>query len=120
MRLRISGPLLMMVERWHARRGSRTLLELYRVVRREQQELTGKALYEAVVIRRTGLDTGAARAILRRAEESFIDWPTERDLRFRDVVLFMVVDNYLRSHPARHGVEAQMGYVVARVIPKDL
>jgi len=85
---------------WHA---SYELLDLYKRIHREEPQLTGRTLYERVVIRRSGLDTKAATGVLMRAEQSFCDWPSGRDLRFRDVVQYVVVDEFLRSHVATLG-----------------
>lgn len=114
------APLLILSENWYARRTSRRLVALYRHVRAEQPSMTGRALYEEVVVRWTGLERTAARTILARAAQSFVDWNTDRDLRFRDVVLYLIVDDYVRSHPGRHGVVARMGSAVAQVVANTL
>ena len=118
-RLRLPGA-AMVAEKWFAWRASRELLESYNRARAEEPPVSGKALYERVVIRRSGLDAKAAGGILLRAEESFCDWPGGRELRFRDVVLYVIIDEYLRSHGANLGTQTNIGKIVARVIPKDL
>jgi hypothetical protein len=40
----------------------------------------------------------AAATVPRRAEDSFCNWPADRDLRFRNVVLYVAINAYLRSH----------------------
>ena len=79
----------------------------------------GKALYERIVIRRSGLDVKAAAGVLRRAEQSFCQWPSERELKFRDLVRYIVIEEYLRYHVAI-GTRTNLEYVVARVIPENL
>jgi len=111
---------LMVVEKWHAWRASRQILDWYKRVSRDQPQLAGRTLYAQVVIRRSGVDAKAAAAILLRAEESFCDWPSGRELRFRDVVLYLVIDEYLRSHALTLGTQTNMGKIVSRVIPRDL
>jgi hypothetical protein len=88
-------------------------------MRREEPQLIGKALYQRIVIQRSGLDIHAAAGVLRRAEQSFCEWPSDRDLKFRDVVRYIVIEEYLRSH-ATIGTHTNLGKVVARVIPDDL
>jgi hypothetical protein len=102
---------------WHA---SRELLDSYKRIQLEEPQLTGRTLYERVVIRRSGLDVQAAVGVLRRAEESFCDWPSGRDLKFHDVVQYVVIDEYLRSHVGTVGTRTNMVKVVARIIPHDL
>jgi hypothetical protein len=109
--------LLQPFEMWYAWRASRRLLALYHRVRAEQPATTGVTLYELIVSRFTGKDPQAARTVLRRAEQSFIDWRDDRDLLYRDVVLYVVADAYMRLHPGRHGAHASMANIVTRVIP---
>jgi len=117
--LRLPGAELV-AEKWFAWHASRELLDLYKRIQREEPQLTGRKLYERVVIRRSGLDVQATAGMLRRAEESFCDWPSGRDLKFHDLVQYVVIDEYLRSHVATVGTRTNMLRVVARVIPQDL
>jgi len=117
--LRLPGSELVAEKRF-AGRASRELLELYNRIRLEEPQLSGRALYERVVIRRSGLDVQAAAGVLRRAEESFCDWPSGSDLKFHDLVQYVVIDEYLRSHVATVGTRTNMVKVVARIIPHDL
>jgi predicted chitinase len=45
------------------------MLEWHQRVRGEKPELTGRALYQQVIVRRLGLDVEAARGVLQRARE---------------------------------------------------
>jgi len=107
-------------ERRYARKASTQLLELYGRAHREHPALTGRALYEAVIARRLGPDATKAATIVRRAEESFTDWPVERELRFRHVVHYQIFDEYQRQAPTRQGTRTNMGDVVARIIPEEI
>jgi hypothetical protein len=60
-------------EKWFARQVSRQLLHLYERVRRDEPQLTGRALYEQIVIRRSDIDGTVAARVLRRAEKSFCE-----------------------------------------------
>jgi len=51
---------------------------------------------------------------------SFCDWLLKRKLRFRDVVQYVVINEYLRSHLTNIGTYTDMSSIVARVIPHDL
>ena len=104
----------------YAKRSGQTALDLYRRLRAEQPELSGKELYEAFVCRRNGIGPSDARTILLRAETSFAAWPNERDLIFRDVVEYLVISEYLVSNPDRAGTTIYMTHVLAQMIPKEL
>ena len=108
-------------ERRYAKEASEQLLDLFRREQREHPELKGRALYEAVTARRLGLNPPvSATELVRRAEESFADWPVERDLRFRDVVHYLIFDEYMHAGKARAGTKTNMGAVVARIIPEEI
>ena len=108
-------------ERRYAKEASEQLLDLLRREQREHPELKGRALYEAVTARRIGLNPPiSATEIVRRAEESFADWPVERELRFRDVVHYLIFDEYMHAGKARAGTKTNMGAVVARIIPEEI
>jgi hypothetical protein len=107
-------------ERRYARQASTELLELFRLVHGEQPELSGRALYQAVIARRLGANEKRAGEIVRRAEESFTDWPAEKELRFRHVVHYQVFDEFTHSGPGRENTRSNMGRVVARIIPDQL
>jgi len=100
---------------------SRQLLELYLREQRERPELKGRPLYEAIIARRLGSDPPlSAVQIVRRAEESFVDWPRDRQLKFRDVVHYQIFAEYMRQGEVRNGTRSNIGVVVARIIPDEL
>lgn len=108
-------------ERHYARRVSEQMLDLFQRERREHPDLSGRALYEAVAARRLGdKPRMSAAELVRRAEESFADWPAERAVRFRDVVHYLIFDEYLHAGKAREATKTNMGGVVARIIPEEL
>jgi hypothetical protein len=109
----------LLTESWFAWQVSRELLDSYKRMRGEEPQLTGKTLYERIIICRSGLDVNAAAGVLRRAEQSFCEWPSDRDLKFRDLVLYIVIEEYLRSHAAV-GTHTNLANVVTRVIPDNL
>lgn len=108
-------------ERRYAREASEQLLNLYRREQREHPELKERALYEAVIARRLGPEPAIRAAeIVRRAEESFADWPVAREVRFRDVVHYQIFDEYMRQGEVGVGTRTNIGDAVARVIPEEL
>src|SRR5882724_12970409 len=92
------GVFIAHAERRYARQASRELLELYGREHREHPELSGRSLYVAVVARRLGPDATNAADVVLRAEESFTDWPVERELRFRHVVHYQIFVEYTRRN----------------------
>jgi hypothetical protein len=116
--LRLPGAQLL-AEYWFAWRTSNELLDSYNRMRREEPQLIGRALYERIVMRRSDLDVKVAAGVLQRAEQSFCQWPYARDLRFRDLVRYIVIGEYLRSHVAI-GTRTNLEKVVVRVIPEEL
>jgi len=107
-------------ERRYAKQAAEELLELFRAVQREQPGLSGRALYEAVIKQRLGPGDERAAQIVRRAEESFADWPVERALRFRDVVHYLIFDEYIHVGAARAGTKINMGGVISHIIPEEI
>jgi hypothetical protein len=93
--------------------GCRAADGLYRQQRREHPDLSQRALYE-------GPQANGAAELVRRAEESFTDWPVERELRFRHVVHYLIFEEYMRVAKAREGTKINMGIVVARVVPEEI
>ena len=108
-------------ERRYAKRASQEMLELYWREQRQCPELTGRPLYEAIIACRLGPNPPlSAVQIVRRAEESFVDWPRDRQLKFRDVVHYQIFDEYMRQGAVRIGTRSNIGVVVARIIPDEL
>ena len=108
------------IERRYVKGASQQLLKLFRHEQRERPELKGRALYEAVIARRLGSNPSLSAAeIVRRAEESFADWPTDRKLRFRDVVHYQIFDEYMRQSQVL-GTRTKFGQAVAQIIPAEL
>lgn len=103
-----------------ARRTSRDLLRVYREFEATQPELTAVARYREVVARQTGLDARDVRTVLERAESSFARWPEERPLRFRDVVLYLVVHGCLNADPGAIGIRSSLATIVADEIPEEI
>ena len=106
-------------EIWYAWRTSREMLLCYLRVRENDPDLDGLVLYERVLASR-GLSLNAITQVLAHAQESFCTWPISRDLRFRDVVHYVVVTDYLRAHPQKVGIQTNLTTTIGRIISKDL
>ena len=119
--VRSLGVFVAYAERRYAKEASEQLLELFRREQREHPELKGRALYEAVIARRLGANPPISAAnIVRRAEESFADWPAEREVKFRDVVHYQIFDEYMRQGEVRVGARTNIAQAVALIIPGEL
>ena len=112
----VPSPLLIALEQWHAWRTSRRLLKIYWIIRMEQPELRGIALYERDVARREHLRSKTPYAIVPSAAEIFTLWPVKRDIRFRDVVHYLAVDDDLQSHRTFAGIRSDMRTMVELII----
>ncbi len=73
-----------------------------------------------MVAQRLGPDHQRIEEIVRRAQESFTDWPVDRELRFRHVVHYLIFDEYMRGGKARKGTKTNMGGAIASVIPEEI
>jgi len=69
---------------------------------------------------RNAIDASAARAILQRAEVSFATWLTDRELKFGDVMKYLVISEYLMSHSKRGGTSINTARVIEQVMPREL
>jgi len=107
-------------EKRYVRRESRKALATYRDVRTQRSTVQGMELYEEVVARLTGASADAAHALVRAAEQSFAEWPVERDLTFRDVVHYLCFQRFCASHDNRDWMRTSLREVVEAEIPKGL
>ena len=119
-RSRIFSFLVPMQQRKFARQVSRELLTLGRCLQERTGGLRGYDLYRAVVRERLQIDDMRANALLELADQSFASWPTPRAINFADVVHMVVVTEFRARFGARPWIEANLGAVVARQIPREL
>jgi transposase-like protein len=91
---------------------TRELLRLHWVVTACHPGLLRREIYRKIVMAHTG-------SLLRRAEQSFATWPTERELTFADVVHYLAVSEYLTDDD-RIATRINMGRLIAGRIPADL
>jgi hypothetical protein len=108
------------VETRFARRRSRALLGAWQqIIQSGASQLSDRDVYARVVVE-VGFSPDEAQGVLLRAEQSFCQWPADHELRFRDVVQYLVVTEYLRTHKASLGTHTNMTSVVARMVPETL
>jgi hypothetical protein len=111
-------------ERKQIRRICAESLTLYRQVEIEMPHASNTDRYARVIERRSGADAAAALKFMRRAEESFAQWPIERPLNFRDIVQYMVVTDGFKTDIAVAGVRSRAVDfavdIVPQMIPADL
>ena len=114
------APLAAWRERHLAAVRCRELLKLHHTVIGARPDLAHVDLYRQIVVDRTGCDRAAADAILRHTQESFAAWPVSRELKFRDVVHYLIVSEILHSHNESRWVHADIRRVVYSSIPHEL
>jgi len=107
-------------ERAYAKRQCVLLLEIYEHFQKEHPRLDGDELYARVVAYGLDCNPTAARSIVLGADRSFAQWPTERDVTFRDVVSYLLMNQLSLAHSKSLGVQANVTAIVAAVIPLRL
>ena len=106
-------------DRRFARAESRRALSLYGQVHQERPDLQGHALYEEIVRRWPSASAECAVQVVRRAQDSFAAWPAARDVRFRDVVTYVVIDQLIVDGH-RTSTSLDIEGVVSKVIPRGM
>lgn len=96
------------------------MLRWHHFVRGEEPQLTHTALYLEVVVRRLGLDIEVGRELMERARQSFCELPRRHELRFRDVVNYLVMEEYLQARATRVGMYTDTRRIVSGIIPSHL
>lgn len=119
-RLRLPCVTSVVAETWCAWRTSRQMLKWYQRVSDEQPQLKGTTLYQEIIVRRSAFSVETARGVLQRARQSFCEWPGRRELQFRDVVNYLVMQEYMQSHLTQVGTYSDTKRVVSSVIPSHL
>ena len=107
-------------ERVYAESQCRLLLEIYDHFRSEHPELGSDEIYARVVEHGLDCDPTAARSVVLEADRSFAQWPTEREVTFRDIATFLLLNQLLPAHSKTLGVQANVSAIVAATIPLRL
>lgn len=116
----IAAWLLPLHERRDAARASGEMLALYRSGKADHPGWSEQELIKLTVMSRARCDSAEADAILKRAEESFAEWPVRRELTLCDVVHYLSVTEFLSTHEDATGIQSNIARVVATCIPRDL
>ncbi len=105
-----------------ARLLSQQALDALHDVRATAPDLAGDALYERVLSARFGLDGTGAHELVEGARESYAEWPVERELRFSDVVHYLVAVRCLDEQEPEetHWIDGRIGEVVRSIIPEHV
>lgn len=85
-------------EKRFARDASVSMLSLFNRLREDNPALDRISLYKNFVRAYLKVDAKVATDILEKAEESFASWPTERPLKFADIVHYIIVIEYMRKN----------------------
>jgi len=103
-----------------AREEAARMLGICRAAQGDTPGLHGEALYERVMMNRLACDEPTARELVRLADQSFAQWPEERDVNFRDVVNYLVAKQIMSAHSRADGIRADVIKVVNAAVPNDL
>jgi hypothetical protein len=113
-----------MRERRQIRRFCDDSLRLYRQIEAQMPQASRTERYARFIESSSGVTAATVLTVMRRAEESFADWPNERPLNFRDVVQYLAVTDCLKIDIAVAGVRSRMVDfvidIVGQIIPRDL
>jgi hypothetical protein len=113
-----------MRERRQIRRFCDESLKLYRQVEAQLPQSSQTERYARFIELRSGATQETVLTVMRRAEESFADWPAERPLNFQDVVQYLAVTDCLKIDIAVAGVRSRsVDFVIdiaSHVIPRGL
>jgi hypothetical protein len=113
-----------MRERRRIRRFCEESLKLYRQVEAQMPRTSQSERYARFIELSSGATPATVLTVMRRAQESFADWPNERPLNFRDVVQYLAVTDCLKIDIATAGVRSRIVDfvidIVGHAIPRDL
>jgi YHS domain-containing protein len=107
-------------ERRFAAARCREMMKLHGAVSAAHPGLSGAGLYRRVLTSRRGADPATIDDVLRNAEQSFAIWPVARALKFRDVVHYLAVSEFVSSYDGTPWVHVNMKRVVESLVPHDL
>jgi hypothetical protein len=107
-------------EKEYALRQAALMLDICRHLQTENPGISGEALYEMVVQYGLDCDAQKARDIIRGADQSFAQWPDERDVNFRDICNYVIFHQLMAQHTKALGTRADMEAIIAFAIPEGL
>ncbi len=107
-------------KRAHARRVTSSMLKLYLIMSKEHSGIEKKELYLLVLTLHFNCSRDTAEELMRSAEESFAIWPVERKLRFRDLVHYVALIEWMASNKNNKWTHHSISEFVATRIPSNL
>src|SRR5260370_22452070 len=119
----VLGPLnfvAAMRERRQIRRFCDESLKLYRQVEAQMPQASQTERYARFIELRSGATPATVLTVMRRAEESFADWPNERPLNFRDVVQYLAVTDCLTIDRTRVVERTRIDDVGSPILTQDI
>lgn len=96
------------------------MLDILKSIKTSEPGLHSEALYARAVSQRLACDLARAREVVRMADQSFAQWPEERDVRFRDVVNYLIVHEIMGKDPKTMGAQSDIDRIIRDTIPKEL
>ena len=96
------------------------MLKIMQDVQAREPALHDEALYARTVSQRLACDMAQAREIVRMADVSFAQWPEERDVRYRDVVKYLIVHQILGRDAKTMGAQSDIDRIVRDTISQEL
>jgi hypothetical protein len=96
------------------------MLTILNQIQAQEPALRDEALYTRAITRRLACDMAQAREIVRMADVSFAQWPEERDVRYRDVVKYLIVHQILGRDAKSMGAQSDIDRIVRDSIPQEL
>lgn len=118
------APLFSLPLKWRekrfARSASHEILKLFANERAANPNLNSREIYVRVAAQRMQASADVARRAVRSAEDSFASWPYDRDLRFNDVVHYLVINEFMEINNVADGVGPHIKEIVEEVIPYNL
>lgn len=106
-------------EKKFAKIASLEILGLYVSQRIANPDLRGLPLYEKITSKYLNVTDTEARDVVQRAEQSFAIWPSEREVRLRDVARYIIINEYIETYGVR-GVGSHFKEVVHKIISDNL
>jgi hypothetical protein len=118
-----SNPIRVALRSWREKRFAAAecskLLALYQAVSSHESGHSRQDAYGEVVMAHTGCDVAQARLTLAHAAENYASWPVSRDLKFRDVVHFVIASRLL-DISGKGSIQVDLKHVVSARIPSSL
>jgi len=113
------GLLVLLRERWFARRNVKRLLKSYSAVRADKPQLSGTPLYRELLLHSGAVDATQVNRWLVDAEDSVDAWTAPgRELGLREVAHFLVMSRY--QDKGKQGARVSFSAIVNALIPEHL